>query len=325
MVRGTCARRGAAALAAAAVLAGCGGSGGGGSSGPTTLKVGVLPVTDVAPLYLGMQQGFFRQQRLTIKPQVMQGGAAVTAAVVSGDLNIGFSAVEPLMVASSRGLPVAIITQGVQAAPSAAKSWDGLMVKASGPITSPKDLAGKTIAVNAVENMNELAVRAVLSRDGVDVSKIKFLEVPFPDMPAAVQAGRVDAASAVEPFVSASKAGGGRKLLSFFAGLQPKMTIATYFTLKPYIQKHPDVIKRFATAVNRSPVYAQNHPAAVRKVVGTYTKIPVAVAQKMELPYWSDSLNRPTIELTATEAQKFGYTQSKVDVGRLIWTGAQGR
>lgn len=325
MVRGTFARWGAL-LVAAAVLAGCGSSGGGGgSNGPATLKVGVLPVTDVAPLYLGIQQGFFKQQKLTIKPQVMQGGAEVTAAIVSGSLNIGFSAVEPLMVASSKGLPIAIITQGVQAAPSAAQSWDGLMVKANGPISSPKDLEGKTIAVNALQNMNELAVRAVLTRDGVDTSKIKFLEVPFPDMPAAVKAGRVDAATAVEPFVSASEAGGARKLLSFFAGLQPKMTIATYFALKPYIQQNPSVIKRFAAAMNKSLVYAQSHPAAVRKVVATYTKIPAPVAQKMKLPYWSDSLNRPSIGLTAAEAQKFGYTKDKMDVGQLIWSGAQGQ
>jgi NitT/TauT family transport system substrate-binding protein len=80
MGRGTFARCGAVAVAAA-LLAGCGSSGGGGGGGsseagkPVTLKVGVLPVTDVAPLYIGRQQGFFAQQKLTVKPQVMQGGA----------------------------------------------------------------------------------------------------------------------------------------------------------------------------------------------------------------------------------------------------------
>jgi NitT/TauT family transport system substrate-binding protein len=93
VVRMTCARWAVAALAAVAVLAGCGSSGGGGTTGPATLKVGVLPVTDVAPLYLGIRQGFFKQQGLTIKPQVMQGGAEVTAAIVSGSLNMGFSSV----------------------------------------------------------------------------------------------------------------------------------------------------------------------------------------------------------------------------------------
>ena len=323
MMRGTFARWGLA-MAAATLVAGCGssGTGGGGGSGPATLKVGVLPVTDVAPLYLGIKQGYFKQQKLTIKPQVMQGGAEVTAAIVSNSLDIGFSSVEPLMIARSKNIPVRIISQGVQAAPSTAQSWDGLMVKANGPIHSPKDLEGKTVAVNALKNMNELAVRTVLNRQGVDVSKIRFIEVPFPDMPAAVKTGRVDAATAVEPFVTASEADGARKLLSFFAGMQPKMTIATYFAITPYIAKHTDVVKRFTTAMNKSLAYAQSHHAAVRSIVGTYTKIPPAVAQKMKLPYWSTDLNQPSIELTATETQHFGYTPKKVDPGQLIWSGA---
>jgi hypothetical protein len=55
---------------------------------------------------------------------------------------------------------------------------------------------------------------------------------------------------------------------------------------------------------------------------GTYTKIPAAVAHKTNLLQWSDSLNRPSIDLTASQAQRFGYTQGKVDVGQLIWSGA---
>jgi NitT/TauT family transport system substrate-binding protein len=323
MVRGTFARWGVVA-ALGAILAGCGGggSGGGNSNGPATLKVGVLPITDVAPLYLGIKQGYFKHEKLTIKPQVMQGGAEVTAAIVSGNLDIGFSSVEPLMIARSKNIPVKIVSQGVQAAPSTAQSWDGLMVKGNGPIHSPKDLEGKTIAVNALKNMNELAVRTVLTRDGVDASKIKFIEVPFPDMPAAVQTGRVDAATAVEPFVTASEAAGSRKLLSFFAGMQPKMTIATYFASTPYIGKHAGVVRRLIAAMKQSLEYAQTDHAAVRQIVGSYTKIPATVAQKMNLPYWSAGLNRPSIDLTAAATQRFGYTKAKVGASQLIWSGA---
>ena len=70
--------------------------------------------------------------------------------------------------------------------------------------------------------MNELCMRAVFEREGVDASKIKFLEVPFPEMTDALQKGRVDAISAVEPFVTQARAAGARDPLSYFAGLEPK-------------------------------------------------------------------------------------------------------
>ncbi len=74
-----------------------------------------------------------------------------------------------------------------------------------------------------------LCVRAVLARADVDVSRVRFLEIPFPEMPAALRDGRVDAISAVEPFVSVARGEGARDLLSYFAGLQKRMTVATYF------------------------------------------------------------------------------------------------
>jgi NitT/TauT family transport system substrate-binding protein len=310
----------------AAVAVGCGGGGGGGaggsSGGKATLKVGVLPISDVAPLYLGIKKGFFEQEKLTIKPQVLQGGAEVTTAVASGKLNLGFAAAEVLIVAKSKGLPVQIVSQGNQAAASTAEAWDGVVVRANSPIKTPQDLAGKTIAVNALKGSAELSIRAVLTRDGVDVSKLKFLEVPFPDMLAALQSGRVDAAAPVEPFVSQARATGGRVLFSYFAGLQPKLTVGTYFAMTPFIDKNADLIKRFVRAMNRSLTYAQAHPDEARQVVLTYTKIPAKVARTMKLSYWSSDLNVPSIELTARDAERFGFVKSAPNVDDLIWRGA---
>jgi NitT/TauT family transport system substrate-binding protein len=316
----------AAGLLTCAGLAACGGGGGGGGSEgkPVTLKVGVLPIGDVAPIYLGAKKGFFKQEKITIKPQVMQGGAEVTAGVVSGDLNLGFSATEPLIVASSKGIPVQIVSQGVQAATSVGEAWDGLMVKGDSQIKAPKDLEGKTVAVNALKSMNELCLRAVLTRKGVDPSKVKFVEVPFPEMTSALDAGRVDAVTAVEPFVSQAKAGGARAVLSYFAGLQPKLTVATYFGKSQYIEQNGDVVTRFARAMKKSLVYAQGHPSEVRKIVPTYTKIPAKVAQKMKLPYWSSDLNRPSIDLVASETKRAGFIKKEPSIDDLIWSGAKG-
>jgi NitT/TauT family transport system substrate-binding protein len=161
-------RRGALALVlCAALLGGCGGDEES-TSGPAKVTVGVLPIGDVAPLYLGADKGFFEDEDIRVDEQVMQGGAEVTAAVVSGDVDVGFSATEPLIVASSKNLPVQIVTQGNQAAATEAQAWDGLLVPGDSPIRAPKDLEGKTIAVNALKSMPELCVRAVLDRQGVD-------------------------------------------------------------------------------------------------------------------------------------------------------------
>src|ERR687891_1625439 len=240
------------ALAFAAGTAACGddddGNGGGGG-GPTTLNVGVIPIADVAPLYLGMQKGFFEDEQLTIKPQLAEGGAAILPAVVSGDFQIGFSNVISLLIASSKDLPVEIIAQGVLAGKSESQAWADLLVLKDGPIKQPQDLEGKTIAVNTLNNICEVTIKASLSDMGVDVDTLKFTEVPFPDMNAALDAGRVDGACVVEPFVSQGKAGKSRGVDPFYERTAPNLTVATYFTTKQYAEEHADVVDHFVSAM----------------------------------------------------------------------------
>src|SRR3954452_1478140 len=168
-----------------AALGACGDDsdgGGGGGTGPQTLKVGVIPIADVAPLYLGRKKGFFKEEQLTINPQLAEGGAAITPAVVSGDFQIGFSNTVSLLIAASKNLPIQIISQGVLGGTSEKKAWADLLVLKNGPIKSGKDLEGKTIAVNTLKNICEVTIKASLEKDGVAVDKLKFTEVPFPDM-----------------------------------------------------------------------------------------------------------------------------------------------
>ena len=314
----------AAVLLALALFAGCGGDDDTVEAGaPVTLKVGVLPIADVAPLYLGVSKGFFEDERIKIEPQTTQGGAEVTAGVVSGDFDLGFAAPEPLMAARDRDLPVTIVSQAVQAAADPERDWGQLIVPAGGEIREPKDLEGRTIAVNALKSMPELCVRIVLDRQGVDTDKIDFVEVPFPEMTAALEAGRVDAIAPVEPFVTQAVGGGARSLGSYLAAIEPKMTVATYFTLDAYAERNRGVVERFTKAMSRSLDYAQAHPDEVRREVTAYTEIPPAVARRMTLPFWSSDLNVPTIELIAEESKRFGMVEEAPDVDAMIWEGAR--
>ena len=159
-------------IAAALVAGGCGddeeesGGGGGEQAEQTTLRVGVIPIADVAPLYLGIKQGFFEEENLKVEPQLAEGGAAITPAVLSGDFQIGFSNTVSLLIAASKDLPVTIISQGVLGGKTEEEAWADLLVLKDGPIKEPKDLEGKTIAVNTLKNICEVTIRKSLVRHG---------------------------------------------------------------------------------------------------------------------------------------------------------------
>jgi NitT/TauT family transport system substrate-binding protein len=309
-----------AALACAAGAAACGDDddGGGGGGGPTTLNVGVIPIADVAPLYLGIDKGFFEEQQLTIKPQLAEGGAAITPAVLSGDFQIGFSNTISLLIAASEDLPVQIISQGVLGGKTEKEAWADLLVLKDGPIKDPKDIEGKTIAVNTLKNICEVTIKASLEKDGVAVDTLKFAEVPFPDMNAALEAGRVDGACVVEPFVSQGTAAAARGIDPFYVRTAPDLTVATYFTSTQYAEENADVVDRFVSAMNKSLTYAQSHPDEVRDVLLDYTEIPPEAVDAIQLPIWRPDLNEPTIELLSELSVKYGLIEEQPDLDELI-------
>jgi NitT/TauT family transport system substrate-binding protein len=306
------------------LAAGCGDDGGGGGGGgggeqeAVTLKVGVIPIADVAPLYLGMDKGFFEDEGLTIEPKLAEGGAAIVPSVVSGDYQIGFSNTTSLIIAASKNLPVQIISQGVLGGETPAQAWDGVIVPKGSDIKDIGGLEGKTVAVNTLNNVSQVVVNTALKKAGADYTKVKYVEVPFPDMNAALESGRVDAAFQVEPGYSGGLAAGSKNISNAYEEMAPNYTVATYFASKQYIAEHRDVVDRFNRAIQKSLDYASQHDDEVRAIVGTYTEIPKEVLDKMNLPVWKADLNRPTIEQTAAAAKEYGFIEEEPSLDELI-------
>jgi NitT/TauT family transport system substrate-binding protein len=307
----------------AAVGAGCGddegsGGGGGGQADVQTLKVGVIPIADVAPLYLGMDKGFFEEEGLKISPQLAEGGAAIVPSVVSGDYQIGFSNTTSLIIAGSKKLPIQIISQGVLGGTGPDDAWDGVMVPKGSGVKDIKDLEGKTVAVNTLNNVSQVVVNTALEKAGGDPKKVKYVEVPFPDMNAALESGRVDAAFEVEPGYSGGLAAGSKSVSNAYEEMAPNYTVATYFATKQYIGESRDVVDRFVRAMQKSLDYASSHDDEARAIVGTYTEIPQEVIDKMKLPVWKSDLNEPTIEQTIEAATKYGFIDEAPSLDDLI-------
>ena len=296
-------------VACAMLVGACGddddGGGSGGAAGEvTTLKVGVIPIADVAPLYLGMEKGFFKEENLAIEPQLAEGGAAIVPAVVSGDYQLGFSNVTSLIIAASKNLPIQIVSQGVLAGTGPEDAWDGVVVPKGSDIKAPKDFEGASVAVNTLNNIGPLVMNESMEKAGADYTKIKYVEVPFPEMNAALEAGRVDAAWEVEPAFSGGKAAGGKAIMHPYEETAPNLTVATYFATKEYIAKNKDIVERFKRAIEKSLDYAQRNPDEVRKVIGTYTEIPPEVLEKITLPTWNADLGEDTIQTVIDLAAK---------------------
>ncbi|MEU2979847.1 ABC transporter substrate-binding protein [Streptomyces hirsutus] len=293
-------------LTAASVLVtatACGSSGGGGASdantssgGTTEVKVGLIPIVDVAPLYLGEKKGFFSERGLKLSLSSAQGGAAIVPGVASGQFEFGFSNMTSLLIAQSNSVPVKGVANGNASTGVEGEDFAAITVKGDSPIKSAKDLEGRKVAVNTLKNTMELGVRASVMKSGGDPDKVDFVEMAFDQMPAALDGGQIDAAMVVEPALATIKGQGGREIASSMVDIAPDLTISLYFTSTQYAQKNPEVVKKFQEATAESLAYADSHPDEVREIVTTYTKIPPAVLEQVTLPKWPTEPNRASVE-----------------------------
>lgn len=308
----------------AGVGAGCGGSdttseqAAASTSGPTVVKVGVLPAVTVAPLFVGMEQGIFQKHGLRVSPQVAQGGAAIIPALASGSMQFGVSNTPTTLLASSKGLPLRVVADAARSGDTEATDITAVVVSKHSSIRKPSELASKTVAVNLLNNIGDLSVKASLDKLGVDSSSVKFVEIPFPEMPAALAKGRVDAAWVSEPFLTVAKAAGARQIVAPLASATPNVSVSDWITSSRYAAQHGDVVARFAAAIAESNAYAQAHPDVVRAALTRFAKLPKAVTDKIVLPSWPTKIDRNSYAQLDALSRKYGLYDKSADVNALI-------
>jgi NitT/TauT family transport system substrate-binding protein len=307
-------------FALAVALAGCGGDDNAApadSQGVTTVSVATIPTAAAAPLFVGIDRGFFAAERLRVKTAFAEGGAAIVPAVLKGERQFGFGNTISLFLAQARGIKLPIVAAGQVSPTAEAKDETAVMVPKDSPIREIGDLRGKKIAVNTLQNIATLSIQAALDRAGVDPASIEFLEVPFPEALAAIDSGRVDAAFFGEPFTTLAERSGARLMFRPFSAGVPGGQVGAYMTSEAYAKQNRDVVERFARAIERSNRYVIAHPEAIRTAVVKYTEVPRDVAQKMRLPVFVPTVDAAALQRLADLSKQYGVLKDGVDTSEM--------
>lgn len=167
------------------------------------VHVATIPADSGAEPYYALDMGFYTNAGLDVRLSTMQNANEIMAAALSGTFDIIQSSITAAALARERGLPFVLIAPAVVWSSKNATSL--LVVPQDSPIRTARELTGKTIALNALANVPGVAVDAWLDRNGGDSTAVKFVELPWSAMPAALAAGRIDAAFIAEPYLGAAR------------------------------------------------------------------------------------------------------------------------
>lgn len=318
-------RKLSALLLSAALLmaAGCGDgddddNGAGEPTGPDAVSVGLIPIVDVAPLFLGQEQGFFDDRNIELTTEFAAGGAEIVPGVESGQFDFGFSNVISMFLAQASGIDIRVVSNGNNSTGVEGEDFGSLLVPVDSEVQSADQLEGATVAANTLSNIVDTIVRASIRNAGGDPSAVEFVAVPFPEMEAALANGDVDAAFAVEPFQTIIRNNEvGRSIAWSWVDAAPNMTVAVYFTSGELAESDPDLVQRFTEAMQESLTYANDNPDAVRAIIPEYTEMDPELAAELTLPTWPAEINRASSETLAELAVQDGLLSEPPDLDTL--------
>jgi NitT/TauT family transport system substrate-binding protein len=323
-----------AALLALLLLAACGGTTQSDSAGdgaapaadttdatttdaePVTLRMGYLPNIIQAPLYVGIERGYFAEEGIEFDLETISSGNDAVVQLVAGNFDVAMGGANAgLYNAAERGLDFKIVApMHSESAPMATP----LVISAdrADEITSVADLEGKTVAVHAFGAAIEYWMQEALAQGGLTLDDVEMEAVLFPNMPAALQNGDIDAAVLTEPLVTINEQNG---LISVLTDDYIDGFTASYVYMNgEWLEANRDVALRFLRAYLRATEdlqgdYMDSETAAI---ISQYTEIPAPLVEQSSPARFSADGTIPVEDLAAL--QDYFMEQGRLEYDTLI-------
>ncbi len=215
------------------------------------VRVAALPITETAALWGGIKAGLFAKHGLQVEVLPAQGGAQAIPALINGDIDFAIGQPFGPFRADLQDLGVVMIGNY---ASSYAEGDDinAVVASAKSGIKRPAELAGKRVSVNSLGAAGDVTIMAAVEKDGGDPSTIKFVEVAFPDAPAQLEAGNIDAAWVPEPFVTQLKGRGDTFIVAPYQAVVPGLTTLTTFTTTKKAESDAKLVDDFTAAMKET-------------------------------------------------------------------------
>ena len=324
---------GGVALTAATVLlaSGCsvlnGSSGSSDSSGSncgglekSTINVAAQPFVDAVPLYIAQQKGYFKQACLTVKITQMPSATTILPKVHTGSIDIGEGNYASIIEAQiGKTGDYKFVAGASEGRPNSVE----VMALPSANINSAKDLAGKKVGINTLDDVLYCAFAAVLQANNVDLKGVTMVKVKHADIPQAIGNGTVQAGLEVEPYkTEAARKYGARPVVDLFQGPAANLPFNSYFANSSFVQKDPKTVAAFVSALEKGAADANSNRKDVESVLPTITGVDTTTASLVALPNFPTTLSNKQVQRVSDLMHTYlpEDVPSPFDVSTMVWT-----
>ncbi len=292
------------------------------------LRVGYFPNVTHAQGVIGRtlsheQKGWFEARLgpdVEVQWFVYNAGPSAMEAIFAGSIDLTYVGPSPALNAFFR-------TGGkeIRAIAGAAQGGAALVVRPEAGLKKPEDFRGRRIATPQLGNTQDVAARAWFRQHGYKITQlageVAVLPTSNPDQLALFQAGKIDGAWTVEPWVSRlEREAGGVVYLE-----QPDVVTTLLVSSVKALEEKRALVVAFAQAHRELTEWIQAHPEEAQRLVqrGLSEEVRREIPLDLIQATWkrltfTSTLTLNSIESMAEDARALGFLRGRADLAKLI-------
>ncbi len=253
-----------------------------------TVRYGLIFSIGNTPAYIAHERGYFAAEGIDPQFEPVQVTSEALTQVSVGNLEAATVTVGAAVLNSlARGIDIKLIA-GNDGFPPAGPGGNPFLVRKDlydSGITDASGLRGRKVGGNSLGVFTEYGIDQALRTAGLTIEDVEFVQVPFPDIPAAFANRVIDAAFVAEPFgtVAITQGTAVQIVPEFMRGAQQTVIMGG-----PSLLRDPELATAFLRAYLRGlrDVQAAGFTDEIAAIVEKYTRVPAATIQRLRLPYW---------------------------------------
>lgn len=287
------------------------------AAGPSfAIRIGSGTNDNMGEPHYAREGGFLDRHQIDAQLTDLGSGGAMTAAVVGGALDVTITNIASIAAAHIRGLPVTVIAGGALYSADAPPST-ALLVLRNSSIRVAADLAGKTIALSTLRDLQQASILAWLEKSGVAPGSVNFVEFPNAAQLEALKAHRVDATMTSAPWMTASL-GDARILATPYDVLGRRLLLTAWIANDAWLRVNSGVAARLVAAIRETARWANhNRPSTAAILARISSMTPAAIASMARLDF-AERLEPELIQPIIDASARYGFLPQMFRAASLL-------
>ena len=282
------------------------------------VTIGYLPSDHDAALFVADSQGKFQENGIKTKLVQFNNGGDLMTAMASGDVDVGYVGITPVLSSIAKGVPVKVIS-------AAQTEGSGIVVAKDSGINSVSDLAGKKIATPGEASIQHMLLTYYLQQNGMSISDLKVSSMKVPSMNDALKTDKIDGAITFEPYVSIAEKNGA-KVLAGSQDILPDHPCCVVAASDKFINDHPNETVKILEIHKNATDFINNNTdeAAGLLPKDIVSDVEVEKMSMSSFPFISglnDTYKKDVMDFMNLEVE-LGLLKKPISENQIFWEGS---